>query len=497
MLEAEMERHFANWGDGQEIDVQRARPLAGGHRRVPRGAVALQLPLERQPARCAARPGSRCRSGTFPTRRISSSGRELIEAGYAKVFHPGARVLHSHDFPPRRFFRRYFDEFRGLREVLGYREPAGRRRDVALLPKPRRGGPPVAARARGSRHDLSPGSSRAPDATTPPAWLERSSAPARAPCLHGSGASSRSRGERASTPVEVPGRSPTASENRRASTSAAGAGSSFARRAAGQGRDRAAPAGRSSGAAHARLGDPTLAGGLGRPCRNLPADPRARGARTQLRRLRLRPVPLRRSSGARASRRDSRELRPALDAEVFVGFEDFDSADVAVATSWWTAYPVRDLPRCKEKVYLVQDHESEFYPTSVESLWAEQTYAMGYRCLAYTPWLAGVLRDRYGLEVAQFDMGTDLETYAPGAPEERESRPDRRVRDGARPAGERSSLRSRGWRRSASGDSTTASSSSARTSRRRCRSRARTSASSRRRSLRRSTGERASASSSR
>jgi glycosyltransferase involved in cell wall biosynthesis len=46
---------------------------------------------------------------------------------------------------------------------------------------------------------------------------------------------------------------------------------------------------------------------------------------------------------------------------------------------------------------------------------------MGYRCLAYTPWLAGVLRERYGLEVAQFDMGTDLETYGPTRPERRES----------------------------------------------------------------------------
>ena len=109
-----------------------------------------------------------------------------------------------------------------------------------------------------------------------------------------------------------------------------------------------------------------------------------------------------------------------LDAEVFVGLEDFDSADVAVATSWWTAYPVRDLPNCREKVYLVQDHETEFYPTSVEAMWAEQTYKMGYRCLAYTPWIAGVLRSRYGLEVAQFDCGVDLDTYTVDGPESRE-----------------------------------------------------------------------------
>src|ERR671929_214031 len=51
-------------------------------------------------------------------------GREVIEAGLAKVFHPDARVLHSHDYPPAQFLRRYFDEFRSLREVLDHVERA-------------------------------------------------------------------------------------------------------------------------------------------------------------------------------------------------------------------------------------------------------------------------------------------------------------------------------------------------------------------------------------
>ena len=39
-------------------------------------------------------------------------------------------------------------------------------------------------------------------------------------------------------------------------------------------------------------------------------------------------------------------------------------ADVAIATEWRTAFPVRDLPGCREKVYLVQDDEPQFYATS-------------------------------------------------------------------------------------------------------------------------------------
>src|SRR5215212_77527 len=48
----------------------------------------------------------------------------MIEAGYAKVFHPEAVVVHSHDYAPVAFLRRYFDEFRSLREVLDHVEVA-------------------------------------------------------------------------------------------------------------------------------------------------------------------------------------------------------------------------------------------------------------------------------------------------------------------------------------------------------------------------------------
>jgi rhamnosyltransferase len=45
--------------------------------------------------------------------------RDMLAAGYAKVFHPGAVVVHSHDYGPLSLFRRAFDEGRGMREVHG------------------------------------------------------------------------------------------------------------------------------------------------------------------------------------------------------------------------------------------------------------------------------------------------------------------------------------------------------------------------------------------
>lgn len=49
---------------------------------------------------------------------------DMLRAGYAKAFMPQAPVLHSHDYSAAEQLRRSFDEWRGLREVYGWREPA-------------------------------------------------------------------------------------------------------------------------------------------------------------------------------------------------------------------------------------------------------------------------------------------------------------------------------------------------------------------------------------
>jgi rhamnosyltransferase len=48
---------------------------------------------------------------------------DMLRAGYAKAFIPEAVVLHSHDYAPLEHLRRCFDEWRGLLEVYGWREP--------------------------------------------------------------------------------------------------------------------------------------------------------------------------------------------------------------------------------------------------------------------------------------------------------------------------------------------------------------------------------------
>jgi rhamnosyltransferase len=58
---------------------------------------------------------------------------DMLRAGYAKAFVPSAAVLHSHDYRPGQRFRRSFDEWRGLLEVYGWREPLSPRRVAQQL----------------------------------------------------------------------------------------------------------------------------------------------------------------------------------------------------------------------------------------------------------------------------------------------------------------------------------------------------------------------------
>jgi glycosyltransferase involved in cell wall biosynthesis len=415
MIKSEMERHFAVWGDGgREVDVHRLERTPAGlaaYRAFP-GALTFLSDVNCALARWA---WERVPYRDVPYAEDQLLGRELIEAGYAKVFHPEARVLHSHDYPPGRFFKRYFDEFRSLREVLGHVQPWGPKTtlwDVRGL---------VGADKR---------------------WLEQ----------HG-----------VSGLELVP---PLAASARHWTIRMAGAiVGTRADRVPAALRGRLSLEGRSSFVEHdvpqsALLDDdaafdPTWSWEFvrreypqrrvhveARPAR--PAGPLTirwvvppwyvgSGGHTTIFRL-IDQLERRGHACAvhvfdpfRWDERPGHELREEvverfipIEAPVFAGLDDFAPCDVCVATNWWTAWPVRDLPGCGEKVYLVQDDEPQFYATSTESIFAEETYRMGYRCIAYTPWMAEILVDRYALESRCFECGTDLDVYRFAGDEGRE-----------------------------------------------------------------------------
>ncbi|HEY2282792.1 MAG TPA: glycosyltransferase family 2 protein [Solirubrobacteraceae bacterium] len=48
---------------------------------------------------------------------------DMLRAGYARAYLPDAAVVHSHAYSSTQELRRCFDEWRGLREIYGWREP--------------------------------------------------------------------------------------------------------------------------------------------------------------------------------------------------------------------------------------------------------------------------------------------------------------------------------------------------------------------------------------
>ena len=99
-------------------------------------------------------------------------------------------------------------------------------------------------------------------------------------------------------------------------------------------------------------------------------------------------------------------------ADVHYGLDGFDRADVAVATGWQTVARVRTLAAAG-RAYLVQDHEPEFFGTSVQRAWADDSYRHDLYPVTAGQWLADTMSELYGLPATPFDLGIDGERYRP------------------------------------------------------------------------------------
>ncbi len=98
------------------------------------------------------------------------------------------------------------------------------------------------------------------------------------------------------------------------------------------------------------------------------------------------------------------------------------TGDIAVATSWTTAYAVERARGFAAKCYFVQDHESEFHATGASSLLAERTYGFDFGCICAGPWLETLMRERYGRWARSFHLAFDPEIYRIADPDAQEAR---------------------------------------------------------------------------
>jgi len=113
------------------------------------------------------------------------------------------------------------------------------------------------------------------------------------------------------------------------------------------------------------------------------------------------------------TRRSFEEFFDANGFELHTDLAAWQGADVVLATGWQTVAPTLLLPGCRARAYLVQDHEPDFYGAAAEAMWARESYRRGLHCIAASPWLAELLRSRYGASATDFDLAVDHSVYEP------------------------------------------------------------------------------------
>ena len=348
-------------------------------------------------------------------------GVDLLAAGWVKVYQPAAAVLHAHDYPPRDFMRRYFDEYRGLRRTIGHVERftiPGTLRYVTHS---------VAADRRWIREHGAPPAGRA-------GWVVRSAT------HHGGRHVFSALGSRADAlPVVV--------QRRLSLEGNAGDGLAVARdREPDQANPRPAVLDSAVPVPRALDEHPYATAARVRHDGPVPLLPAVDGLaeRRHLRIAMLIP-PFGRGSGghnivfqilSRLERRghicsvwlvdhdgyfgprrtsvirhDILDWFAPLEAPLFRDLNQWPGADVVIATGWQTVHPALALDRTSARVYLVNDFEPDFHMASSEQVLAEDTYRHGLHCIASSPWLRDLLAERYGAAADVFQFGVDHDVY--------------------------------------------------------------------------------------
>lgn len=114
-----------------------------------------------------------------------------------------------------------------------------------------------------------------------------------------------------------------------------------------------------------------------------------------------------------AARRVIESLFGPVPATFHLGFELHRDFDVAFATAWFTAAPLRRQARARHKAYFVQDFEAAFFPMGDRFLEAEETFRFGFHGTSIGRWLPHRLGREFGMVVDPFDFCADRSVYRP------------------------------------------------------------------------------------
>lgn len=120
-----------------------------------------------------------------------------------------------------------------------------------------------------------------------------------------------------------------------------------------------------------------------------------------------------RPSSAEMARKQVCDWFFPLKARVFLNEANVPPAHITVATSWQTAYYVRNFRSTNHHCYFVQDFEPYFYAVGSEYAWAEATYRFGFKGITAGGWLEKKLAQEYGMQTSAVGFSFDRALYKP------------------------------------------------------------------------------------
>jgi rhamnosyltransferase len=120
--------HFRSFGPDTFVTLQMENPLLSSDAEL--DAITFFSDVNSAVRRAAIK--------TVPFRDVQYAedqalGRDMIKAGFIKAYAPLAAVIHSHSYPPRRYFARMYEEMLGLRTTTGRSIDTGLGRHVAIV----------------------------------------------------------------------------------------------------------------------------------------------------------------------------------------------------------------------------------------------------------------------------------------------------------------------------------------------------------------------------
>jgi glycosyltransferase involved in cell wall biosynthesis len=95
------------------------------------------------------------------------------------------------------------------------------------------------------------------------------------------------------------------------------------------------------------------------------------------------------------------------------GFALDRDVDVAFATAWFTAEPLRHERRARHKAYFIQDYEALFQPMGDSFVRAQNSFRYGFSGIAIGRWLPMRLGRELGVSCSHFDFCADHSIYRP------------------------------------------------------------------------------------